>query len=271
MSAIEIAAIDVHAHYGVYDRRETTSLENQFMTGDPGVVVARARQARTALTIVSPLTGLFPRGGADAVAGNEEAAEVVPRFPELRWWVIVHPLQPQTYEQARRFLATPQCVGIKIHPEEHQYPIADHGTALFAFAAAQGAVIMAHSGDPLSAPAAYVPFADAFPTVQVILAHLGNGGAAGNRPDLQVKAIQASRHGNLYTDTSSARSLMPGLIEWAAGQVGAEKLLFGTDTPLYFAPSQRARIDAAELSDADQQLILRDNARRLLGDKVASA
>jgi hypothetical protein len=64
---------------------------------------------------------------------------------------------------------------------------------------------------------------------------------------------------------------MPGLIEWAAGQVGAEKLLFGTDTPLYFAPSQRARIDAAELSDADKQLILRDNARRLLGDKVASA
>ncbi len=271
MSADQIAAIDVHAHYGVYDRRETTALENQFMTGDAAVVVGRARQAHTALTIVSPLLGLFPRGGADAVAGNEEAAEVVPRFPELRWWVIVHPLQPQTYEQARRFLATPQCVGIKIHPEEHQYPIAEHGTALFAFAAAQGAVVMAHSGDPLSAPAAYVPFADAFPAVQVILAHLGNGGAAGNHPDLQVKAIQASRQGNVYTDTSSARSLMPGLIEWAVGQVGAEKILYGTDTPLYFAPSQRARIDAAQLSEADKRLILCDNARRLLGAKVAAA
>ena len=271
MSADQIPAIDVHAHYGRYDRRETTALENQFMTGDPAVVVARARQAHTALTIVSPLLGLFPRGQADAAAGNEEAALLVPRFPELRYWVIVHPLQPQTYDQARRLLATPQCVGIKIHPEEHQYPIAEHGTALFAFAAEQEAVVLAHSGDPLSAPAAFVPFADAFPTARVILAHLGNGGAAGNRPDLQVQAIQASRYGNLYTDTSSSRSLMPGLIEWAAGQVGAEKLLFGTDTPLYFAPSQRARIDAAELSDADKQLILRDNARRLLGAKVASA
>lgn len=271
MSAAGISAIDVHAHYGVYDRREITALENRFMTGDAAVVVGRARQARTALTIVSPLLGLFPRGGADAVAGNEEAAAVVPRFPELRWWVIVHPLQPRTFEQARRFLATPQCVGIKIHPEEHQYPIAEHGEALFAFAAEQGTVIMAHSGDPLSAPAAYVPFADTFPAVTVILAHLGNGGAAGNRADLQVRAIQASRHGNVYTDTSSSRSLMPGLIEWAVAEVGAEKLLYGTDTPLYFAPSQRARIDAAQLSDAKKQLILRDNARRLLGEKVAVA
>jgi predicted TIM-barrel fold metal-dependent hydrolase len=271
MTADQIPAIDVHAHYGRYVRRETTDLENQFMTGGPEVVVARARQARTTLTIVSPLLGLFPRGGADAVAGNEEAAGVVPRFPELRWWVVVHPLQPATYDQARRLLATPQCVGIKIHPEEHQYPIAEHGTALFSFAAEQGAVIMAHSGDPLSAPAAYVPFADAFPAAKVILAHLGNGGAAGGRPDLQVQAIQASRHGNLHTDTSSARSLMPGLIEWAAAQVGAGKILYGTDTPLYFAPSQRARIDGAELSEADKQLVLRGNALRLLGEKVASA
>ena len=271
MSADQIPAIDVHAHYGVYDRRETTALENQFMTGDPAVVVARARQARTALSIVSPLKGLFPRGQADAVAGNEEAAGLVPGFPELRYWVIVHPLKPQTYDQARRLLAAPQCVGIKIHPEEHQYPIAEHGTALFAFAAGQGAVVLAHSGDPLSAPAAYLPFADAFPTVNMILAHLGNGGAAGGRPDLQVQAIQASRHGNVYTDTSSARSLMPGLIEWAVGQVGAERLLYGTDTPLYFAPSQRARIDCAELSDTEKRLILRDNALRLLGPKIASA
>ena len=269
MSASEIFAIDVHAHYGAYDRRETTSLENQFMTGALEVVVARARQARTWLTIVSPLLGLFPRGQADAALGNEEAARLVPLFPELRYWVIVHPLQPYTYEQARRLLAMPQCVGIKIHPEEHQYPIAEHGTALFTFAAEQSAVILAHSGDSLSAPAAYVPFADAFPEMAVILAHLGNGGAAGGRPDLQVQAIQASRHDNVYTDTSSARSLMPGLIEWAVAQVGAEKILYGTDTPLYFAPSQRARIDCAELDQAQQRLILRDNALRLLGPRIA--
>jgi uncharacterized protein len=51
---------------------------------------------------------------------------------------------------------------------------------------------------------------------------------------------------------------------WAVGEVGAERILFGTDTPLYFSPSQRARIDYAELSDGEKRSILWDNARRIL-------
>ncbi|MFH1268112.1 MAG: amidohydrolase family protein, partial [Planctomycetota bacterium] len=103
-----------------------------------------------------------------------------------------------------------------------------------------------------------------FPEVTLILAHLGNGGAAAGPMDLQVRAIQAARHDNVVTDTSSARSLTSGLIEWAVQEVGAERILYGTDTPLYFAPSQRARIDRAELTDREKRMILRDNAERLL-------
>ncbi len=60
---------------------------------------------------------------------------------------------------------------------------------------------------------------------------------------------------------------MPGQIEWAVKEVGAEKVLFGTDTPLYFSPMQRARIDNAEISDEEKILILRNNAIILLGQK----
>ena len=45
---------------------------------------------------------------------------------------VLHPLQPQTFDQARRMLQRPKCVGIKIHPEEHCYPIVEHGRAIFA-------------------------------------------------------------------------------------------------------------------------------------------
>ena len=79
-----------------------------------------------------------------------------------------------------------------------------------------------------------------------------------------MRAIQASKHGNVLTDTSSMRSIMSGLIEWAVGEVGAERILYGTDTPCYFAPSQRARIDRADLTDTEKRMILRDNAKRLL-------
>jgi predicted TIM-barrel fold metal-dependent hydrolase len=67
----------------------------------------------------------------------------------------------------------------------------------------------------------------------------------------------------LVTDTSSAKSITSNLIEWAVGEIGAEHILYGTDSPLYFAPMQRARIDNADISDRDKRLILHDNAARL--------
>src|SRR5262249_29227805 len=98
------------------------------------------------------------------------------------------------------------------------------------------------------------------------LAHIG----CGHDGDVthQVRAAQKSKHGNVYADTSSARSIVPGLIEWAVRELGAERVLFGTDTPLYHTPMQRARIDHADLGDAEKRLILRENAVRLFALKL---
>ncbi len=88
----------------------------------------------------------------------------------------------------------------------------------------------------------------------------------------QVRAVQASKRGNVYVDTSSAQSIMAGLIEFGVRELGAERLLYGTDTPLYFAGMQRARIDQADIRDAEKRLILRENALRLFGaEKFAAA
>ena len=66
MSA-EIQAIDVHGHYGPYVRGESEHLD-RWMSIDASEVAARAKAANTRLTIVSPLSGLLPRGQADAVS-----------------------------------------------------------------------------------------------------------------------------------------------------------------------------------------------------------
>ena len=97
--------------------------------------------------------------------------------------------------------------------------------------------------------------------MKLILAHIGCGwdGDLGH----QVRAIQKSRHGNVFADTSSARSIVPGLIEWAVREIGADRVLFGTDTPLYHAAMQRARIESADLADADKRRILKENAVRI--------
>jgi predicted TIM-barrel fold metal-dependent hydrolase len=176
---------------------------------------------------------------------------------------VIDPTKPATYVQAEEMLKLPRCVGIKVHPEEHGYPIAEHGRTIFEFAAHHRAVVLAHSSEQNSLASDYARLANAFPEMKLIIAHLGCGWDG----DLthQVRAIQQSRHGNLFTDTSSARSITPNLIEWAVKEVGADRILFGTDSPLYFTAMQRARIDNADLSEQEKRLILCENARKLFG------
>ena len=260
MTKEPVQAIDVHAHFGAC-RGAGFKILDRFMTGDPEVVVQRARMARTSLTMVSPLKAFFPRFKGDAISGNIDAAQAVSETGGLLQWVVVNPLEPRTYKQAEEMLKLPECAGIKIHPEEHGYPITRYGRAVFEFAARHGAVLESHSGEKNSLPSDFVRLANDFPEARIIISHLGCGW--NNDPTFQVRAIQKSKYGNLFTDTSSAKSIMPNLIEWAVGEVGAEHILYGTDSPLYFAPMQRARIDSAEISDRNKRLILRGNALRL--------
>jgi uncharacterized protein len=187
----------------------------------------------------------------------------VPKTPGLRQYFVIDPRRTETYAQAEELLGQPHCVGIKIHPEEHGYPIREHAQAIFEFAARHRAVVLAHTSEQKSLAADCVVWLNEFPEARLILAHIGHGWDG----DLthQVRAIQHSRHGNVFADTSSSKSITPGLIEWAVREVGADRVLFGTDTPLYHTGMQRARIDYADLGDDVKRAILRDNAVRLFG------
>jgi predicted TIM-barrel fold metal-dependent hydrolase len=260
MSIKDLQAIDVHAHLGVC-RGSKSKLLDELRSGDAETVLRRAQQANTCLTIVSPTEALMPRFKANPVKGNEEAARIIAQTEGLLQWVVVDPLKPGTYEQAADMLALPKCVGIKVHPEEHGYAITEQGTAIFEFAARHRTTIITHSGEENSMPEDFVKFANEFPEVTLIIAHLGLGWDGD--PTHHVRAIQNCKHGNVFVDTSSALNITPGLIEWAVKEIGAQLILYGTDSPLYFAPMQRARIDYADIRDQDKKLILCDNAKKL--------
>lgn len=260
MAKTSIQAIDVHGHIGVYGDKQTSRLDRQFMSGDADTLIRRARATQVRLTFVSAMEGLY---GSDVVTANRRLAASIGKTKGLRQWVIVNPLQPKSYEQARRLLRLPTSIGIKIHPELHAYPITRYGRAIFEFAEREQVTVQSHTGESRSLPADFVTFANDFPTVPIILSHLGFG--ADMDMSHQVRAIQKCRHRNLYTDTSSGRSVTSNLIEWAVSEIGDDRILFGTDTPLYFAPMQRARIDSADISAASKRKILCTNAERLFG------
>ena len=263
MSTSNIAAIDVHAHYGDRQLLEAPFL-SELASGGPDVVLERARRNNIEWTIVSPLQAIAPRGrgASDVMGGNDDATQLVDRTDGLLQWVVIDPTRPDTYRQADTMLSRSKCVGIKIHPEEHCYPIREFGAPIFEYAARHRAVVLTHSGHENSLPDDFLPFADEYPDVQLILAHIGC--SDDRNPTRQVRAVQRSHHRNVYVDTSSAMSITPNLIEWAVREVGATRVLFGTDTPLYHAGMQRLRIDQADISDDEKRQILRDNAEKLL-------
>ena len=102
-----------------------------------------------------------------------------------------------------------------------------------------------------------------YPAIQLILAHLGN--SDDGSISRQVEAIERASNGNLWVDTSSSRSMFSGLIEWAVDRIGHDRILFGSDTPLYWAGAQKGRIETAEIDETAKQAILWDNAASLLG------
>ncbi len=232
------------------------------MSATADQVAQRGLDSGIEFTVVSAIHGLIPYRG-NAVLGNRDAAVASEGNPALRFWAIIDPRMPESYEQTALLLEHPGCVGIKIHPHAHAYEIREHGSAIFDFAAQHNAVVLTHSGDIGSYPEDFVPFVDRHPNIQLILAHLGN--SDDGSVSRQVEAIQRATNGNLWVDTSSSRSMYSGLIEWAVERIGYERMLFGSDTPLYWAGAQKGRIESAEIDEVAKQAILWNNAATLLG------
>ena len=65
---------------------------------------------------------------------------------------------------------------------------------------------------------------------------------------------------HLFIDTSSARCILTSLLEWAVKEMGMNRILYGTDTPVYYAPMQWARVVCTDLSVEAKRKILRENA-----------
>jgi len=251
-------AIDVHGHFGLCNNHNG-DLNDQLMNGDIEIVRQRAQKNNIGLTIISALKGLMPYGG-DPLKGNKEAFRITTKYSDIKFWAIVDPRKPKTYDQAKTFLKFNNCAGIKIHPPLHNYSILDYGDNIFQFAHINEAIILTHSGCNTN-PEDVCLFANKYKEVKIILAHLGS--SEDGKLSRQIYAFQQADSENVYIDTSSGCSIYSGLIEWATTQIGSKNILFGSDSPLHFTACQKARIEQAEISKEDKQNILFKNAMKL--------
>lgn len=174
--------------------------------------------------------------------------ELVRKTDWMYQWTVIDPRQPETYRQAEEILQERKTLGIKIHPGYHGYDIEDYAEVLFSFAAEYHTFVLMHPQK--TEKMAF--WADRFPGMKLIIAHLGSME--------HIKAIEDARYGNIYTDTSGGASNLNNVLEYAVERVGSEKIFFGTDT--YSCAFQFGRIALSTLSNEDKENILFKNALR---------
>ncbi|MGO8787194.1 MAG: amidohydrolase family protein [Terriglobia bacterium] len=106
-----------------------------------------------------------------------------------------------------------------------------------------------------STPFDVVELAQRHPKLQIVCAHTG-----GNW-ELGIRAIRATK--NVYCGLAGSDPTS-GYVEMAVRELGAERVIYGSDVGGRSFASQVAKVEGANISDADKKLILGGNLRRLL-------
>jgi hypothetical protein len=86
-------------------------------------------------------------------------------------------------------------------------------------------------------------------------------GHAGGDWEQGIRAVRPFR--NIYLETAGGDPTA-GIVEMAVRELGAERVVYGSDAGGRSFASQLAKVEAAEVSDRDKELILGANLRRLL-------
>lgn len=249
--------IDTHAHLGPWHEANWTVTPDQF--------VAMQERAGIVKTVVTSTAALF----GELLYGNEWTIQQAERRDHLLVWLVLNPLrETDSYELLERFKAHPKVVGIKLHPVLHRYP-ADIKAAFRLLERIEplGFPLLSHGeNESYASPARLRRLAEAFPSLTIITAHFG-AGTVGQIHEA-IDAIQDCASGNLYTDMATARAIHTGIIAQMVRAIGADKILFGTDSPLYEPMAFPALLAAADITDEERKQIAYKNAERLILPKV---
>ncbi len=175
----------------------------------------------------------------------------------------VHPHHAGWREQLRDF-ARRGARGVKVHPEMQRLAPDDPGAMeIYAECERLGLPVIFHCGRSGIEPGfmrqyavmrRYVPAIEAFPRVQFVLGHAGARDVAAAIP-------LAQRHNNVWLELAGQGVTQ---VHELIAQVGADKLIFGTDWPFYPIAATLVKVLlVTEKQRSARAAILHDNAERV--------
>lgn len=191
---------------------------------------------------------------------NDFIYEQAASHPEFIGFATLHPFMEGLEEEVERVLAL-GFKGVKLHSDFQQFNL-DDPRAMGLYEAIEGRmVLLLHMGDKtkdFSAPRRLVPVLERFPRLQVIAAHFGGYNAW----------AESKRHlvgRQVYFDTSSSLfKLSPQEAVDMMRAHGVDKMLYGTDYPMWTHEEELNRFLALDLTEEERNMVFYGNAAKLL-------
>ncbi|MBM3290476.1 MAG: hypothetical protein FJY92_10015, partial [Candidatus Hydrogenedentes bacterium] len=246
--------IDVHAHIGSWERT-TTPIKG------PRAFLASMDRCGVAKMVFSSFTAIH----GETRTGNDETARAIAQGEgRLFGYAVVNPNSP--YESltdlARLFDGPSGFVGLKLHCQLHGAQLHDAGYAeCLAFADTHALPVLVHGGGEDR----WDEVACAYPGANFIVAHAcaWDGRAAAGRALYE----RVRTTPNLHVDVAGSAAHR-GALQALIDLVGPEKILYGSDFPMFDLGFEVGRVAFAEVPCEQKRSILSENARRLFGRMV---
>lgn len=194
--------------------------------------------------------------------GNDGVAAAVDRWPDrFLPLVYLNPLEgrEESLRKVERYVDQLGFRGVKLNPLRHAY-VADDLCLdpVMEAARLRGLPVFIHSGHPpYSLPWSIALLAERFPAVRTVMIHMGHG--HGVYIDAAIK--MAKRYPNLYLEMSGMP--MGVKIRQAYEEVGADRILFGTDFPFHHPSVEIQKVLTCGLDEEAQESVFYRNARNL--------
>lgn len=165
-------------------------------------------------------------------------------------------------EEAERMKAL-GLLGVKIHPDTQEFNTDDERMfEFYDYLQQNNLPLLIHCGDyryDFSHPKRLKNLLRNFPELTAIGAHFGGWSI----PDLAFEYLENER---CYLDTSSSFAMIGARrAKELIRLYGAERLLFGTDFPMWSAKTELETFLSLNLTKDEEELILHKNAEKILG------
>ena len=248
----DVEIIDVHAHLGPYFNMHVPAR-------DPGRMIRIMDLCGIAKAVLSPNMSWE----SDLVFANDLMRDAVASHPgRIYGACAVNGNYPElSGDELERCFEDAAVLMIKIHPAVSKCRLDDKRmNGIYEFASRRKLCILAHTwldNDPFGNMDLFSGVAGDHPDIPWIMGH--SGGPYGSRRAVEL-ALQVP---NIYLDLTL--SMCPARqVEFFVKEVGAERVLFGTDNPFLDPRPQVGRVALADISPRDKVNIFGANARRLI-------